>query len=106
MAIRRIPLPSRTSPIRSQRTDLNGVSYRIDWRYNARVHRWYFSIFDSDDSPVVTSRPLVAQYPLLTAVSKPSRPPGQLLLVTPNGEDPDIDTISDARLYYFEADSD
>lgn len=103
MTVYRIPIPSTETPIHTQRTSLDGVSYRIDWRYNARIERWIFDLYDGDDVAVVTGRVLVSRWPLLNAVSNVRRPPGELILTTSDGEDPDIDTIEQATLRYYDA---
>lgn len=102
--MRQIPLPTSEQPISTQRTSLDGVSYRIDWRWNGRVSRWYWSLYDSDDAPVIQGRPLVAGWPLLHTCTAENAPPGELWLFTTDDEDPDLDGIESASLFYFTAD--
>lgn len=97
-----VPLPAAQTPFTSQRTTLRGVSYRLDFSWNGRVSRWYLDLFDADDQPIVRSRPLVSGYPILADVTIATRPPGELIVVTSDGLDPDLDTIAQATLLYFE----
>lgn len=96
-----VPLPAAGSAFVTQRTTLDGVSYRLDFAWNGRTSRWYLDLFDADDAPIARSRPLVSGYPLLASVTIETRPAGELYLATSDGLDPDLDTIANATLLYF-----
>jgi hypothetical protein len=97
-----VPLPKPAQSFTTQRTSLGGTSYRLDFRWNSRVSRWYFSLYDSEDAAIVVGRPLVTGWPLLFGVSAANRPIGELILYTSDDLDPDLDTIAQATLYYAE----
>ena len=103
MSVYQVPLPKSSTPIHTHRTSLDGSTFRIDWRYTARISRWIFDLYDGDDVAIVTGRILVSRWALLNAVSNPARPIGELVLETSDGEDPDLDSIEQATLLYFDA---
>lgn len=49
----------------SQRMTLDGVSYRLDFAWNGREGAWYLSLYDAAGNPLVTSRKLATNAPIL-----------------------------------------
>lgn len=66
---------------------LAGDVFRILIRYNGRDDRYYLSIFDEDDDPIVESVRVVVDHPLLARVSDVRRPKGDLFASNVGGGD-------------------
>lgn len=66
-----IPLKNPSTPWTSFRMTLDGVRFNLEVAYNTRVDRWFLSIYDATDVPLLMSAPLLinrsltAQYPTL-----------------------------------------
>lgn len=66
-----IPLDDSEVPWRSFRMTLSGVRYNLELQYNVRVDRWFLSIYDAAQNPILMSIPLLigraltVQYPTL-----------------------------------------
>ena len=103
MADFRIPIARSSQAFTTQRTVLDGSTFRIDFQWNSRISRWLFSLYTSDDVAILQGRPFVNGWPLLHGVSNPLRPPGELFLFTPDDIDPDLEGIDRATLLYREA---
>lgn len=64
----------------SQRQVLDGVSYVLDFAWNARGGAWYLSISDADGNPLLLSRKLASNVPLLrNARFIDGLPPGEIM---------------------------
>lgn len=68
-----------------QRVDLDGVEYRLGIAWNRRGEHWTMSLSLADGSPVVSGIRIVADTPLLAAVSHPDRPLGELVALDTSG---------------------
>ncbi len=104
MAILRIDMP-QDSPQFVQQTQLDGETYTFRFHWNEREEAWYLQIGDVDDVPIISSRKLVANWPLLMRVTDSRRPPGELYLVDPTGSDtdPGLKELSNrVELLYFD----
>lgn len=83
-------------PYYSQRTRLDGREYNLHFAWNQREERWYLSLHDETDAPLVSSIKLVTNWPLLRFWRfDPRVPPGELMVVdlTGNDEPPGIDEL-------------
>jgi hypothetical protein len=70
----------------SQRTELDGVDYRLDFAWNARAGGWYLSLFLPDGTPVVGAFKLVSNRPLLLHCHALANvPPGEIWAHDPSG---------------------
>jgi hypothetical protein len=89
MTILRIPLPKGV-PSFSQRVMLEQLEYIFDVHWNERAERWYLQLYDSTGE-LITTRKVIANWPLLNGLVHESRPPGELIaldtqqLTTPIG---------------------
>lgn len=61
--------------------ELVGDVFRLDFRYNDRDQRYYLSIFDEDNSPIVLSVKVLLGFPLIARVTDPRRPKGDFIAV-------------------------
>jgi len=65
-----------------QENTLEGTTYRLTFRWNARDGYWYLHVADLNDNYIAVSRKLVPGAALLRhVVDYTSRPPGELLVV-------------------------
>ncbi len=98
-----IPLPTSDEPFVTQSVSLDGRSYvfTIDW--NSRTDRWTFGIATEDGDAILSGALLCIAIDLLRTI--PSTldyvPPGALYVAGFN--DPTLDTISSATLFYVPA---
>lgn len=96
-------------PFYTQKTRLDGVDYILEFRYNQREDRWYLSISDSEEIPILTGLKLVCNWPLLHSYQyDPRVPPGELMAIDLSGDDtpPGLNELGDGlrvQLTYFEA---
>lgn len=94
-----------------QKTRLDGRDYILRLAYNERLDRWFLSIFDDQEEPLVMGIRLVANWPLLRHYHWDERvPPGELMAmslttdVTPPGF-ADLGEGRRVELTYFEAET-
>jgi hypothetical protein len=89
-----------TYPSVVQETTLDGITYRLLFRWNARAGHWYLTLRTLEDVEIMPSKRLVAGARLLRQVSSPTRPPGDLLVLAT----PTRSTLGNAApLIYFDA---
>jgi len=82
------------------RTRLDGADYNLHFQWNEREGRWYLSIADESDNPIVTSIKLITNWPLLFYYqSNPKVPPGELVVVdqTNDGSPPGISDLGEGQ---------
>lgn len=95
-------------PFYTQKTRLDGVDYILGFRYSQREDRWYFSIYDSEEKPILLGLKLVTNWPLLQAYRfNPLVPPGEIMAqsLTTDESPPGLDELGPNRrvqLIYFE----
>lgn len=96
-------------PFYTQKTRLDGVDYVLGFRYNQREDRWYLSLADSEEIPILSGLKLVTNWPLLQAYHyDPRVPPGELFAMDLSGDDtpPGLNELGEGlrtQLIYFEA---
>lgn len=89
-----ISLPRPTAePFFSQRTVLGGRELYFEFNWNVRANRWFLSIYDANEVPILTGLKLVAGA-ILTRRLRDSRFPnrGDLMLL---GSVPTLNTLGD-----------
>ncbi len=90
----------------TQRTILDGREYVLHLRWNGRSAKWFLSVLDQDESPIVQGIKIVADFPLLESAVDDRLPPGVLLALdtTQEGRDPGLTELGDrVVLVYQEA---
>jgi len=89
------------NPVRSsftQETDLNGTTYVLLFRWNAREEAWYLTLSTIDSVIIAASLKLVPGAALLRHIPETPRPPGELLL---DGVATRANLGTEARLIYI-----
>jgi hypothetical protein len=85
MSITIIPVQENFSAW-SQRTNLDGVDYQLDFAWNGLAGAWYLSISDTQGVPFVTGLKLVSNRPLLKRFHFiAGMPPGEIYAADPSG---------------------
>ena len=82
-----IPTSTELSDYR-QVTSLDGRDYVLRFLYNTREDRWYLTISDQDEDPIVSGIKVVAEIDLLKRVTDERRPPGILVARDLSAPDP------------------
>ena len=86
MAIQVIPTPTDL-PYYSFRVKLEGRDFTFSVQYSTRGDRYYLSIADSDNTPLVSGLKLVSNWPLLEYYqSDPRVPQGELFAMSTNSD--------------------
>jgi hypothetical protein len=105
MAILNIPI-KRDAASWTQRMTLDGLSYTLDFAWNGRDGAWYLGIYDAIGEPLLLSRKIVTNRPLLKRMRFiAGLPAGELFASDPAGliEYPGYDELGLAvKLLYFE----
>lgn len=109
MSVLLIPTTPET-PYYQQKTRLDGRDYVLHFAYNQREDRWYLSLHDEEDVPILRGLKLVANWPLLKYYHADTRvPPGELIatdLTADGGSPPGFADLGEGRrveLTYFDA---
>jgi hypothetical protein len=93
----------------SFKTRLQGRDFIFRLSFNEREERWYLSLLDEEETPLLQSVKLLANWPLLRHYRfDPRLPPGELMAIDPtgNGDPPTLDELGEGlrvELTYFEA---
>ena len=67
------------------RATLDGVSYGVELNWNGRVGAWYLSLYDAAGEPLLLSRKVVTNMPLLHRFKfLTGMPAGDLIAVDPS----------------------
>jgi hypothetical protein len=75
-------------PYYRQRTKLEGREYLLYFSYNQRIDRWYLSIFDELETPLLRGIKLICNWPLLRHYRFDERlPPGEMYALSLDGND-------------------
>lgn len=103
-----IPVNSE-SPWFSQKCELEGVSYQFEFLWNNRASRWYLSLLDDHQKPVISGLPVVSGYPVFNLYQENDKrfPPGILYFHDTTGKERDPDRTSlgtEIKLLYLRRD--
>lgn len=58
-------IPTHERAFYSQRARLDERDYTMRFQWNQRAGRWFFSLFDAEDEPILQGVKLVANFPIL-----------------------------------------
>lgn len=98
----RIPLTPH--PCFTEQVALDGVTYSLRFRWSERDACWHMDMHTVDGEVVALSVRLVSSFPLLRRVVRPTRPPGELVMLDLSRQLHDCDTLEDFggryALYY------
>lgn len=88
------------------RTDLEGATYVLHLHWNGRAERWFLSIFDADEQPILMGVPLNINMDVWGRFRLSALPPGILMLYDTTGRNEEAgrdDLGGKAVLIYREA---
>lgn len=92
------------------RVQLEGVDYLLRFDWSAREGRFYMSIYDQDETPLLFNVKVLANASLITRKHYDDRlPPGEIMAVDTEsgGIPPSLDDFGErVQLYYFESSED
>ena len=91
-----LPVPA-TSASFQQESELDGVVYRLAFRWNARSEVWTMTLADAQGDVIRSEITLVRDFPLLRRIADERKPPGDLFLLADDA--PTLERIGD--LVYF-----
>lgn len=80
MAVTTLPTSTTDANYRFD-VDLDGVVYRLAFKFNSRDDSWYVSIFDESDKLLRAGIRIVNETPLLWRWAEAVRPAGELIAV-------------------------
>lgn len=82
-----VPLAAE-GPYFGQGVELEGRTYRFDFRWNTRTEQWVIDVFDGGGAALVNGVRGVINVPLLQKFGlREDLPPGELLLLDSSGRD-------------------
>lgn len=70
-------------------SDLEGVAYTFEFRWNDRESGWFLTLGDGEGVPIVAGVRVVVNYPLLSRFTDARLPTGFLFAFDSNGLDED-----------------
>lgn len=81
MAIDRLPT-STVLAFYEFEVELDGVEFRLEFRFNDRDDAWYLTILNTDDVVLRASLRIVLEWTLLRLWAEATRPDGEIVSVT------------------------
>lgn len=84
---------------------LDGVTTIIEFHFNARADRWSIHLFDIEDTPIRHGIRLAEGFDLMRRIVLATKPPGELRIVDPTGNDTEPDGLTlgvETQLRYLE----
>ena len=81
-----VVIPTYADPFYSERVTLDGVVYNLHFRWHTREGRWYFSIHDVEDTPLLVSIKLLTDWPIAVYQKARGLPPGTLIVSSTNAD--------------------
>jgi hypothetical protein len=101
-------IPTSAVPYYSQRVKLDGRDYLLRFAYNEREARWYLSLYDDEELPLVLGLKLMTNWELLQHYhADPRVPPGELWVMCLSGDEspPTLSELGEGKrceLTYFD----
>lgn len=86
MALIEIPLTNE-DPAFSFTTDLDGVTFNFEFRWNTRIELWIFDLLDNLGNNIQIGNPFYTGFIFLRQNVSASAPKGQLIAVNNSGND-------------------
>lgn len=81
MAIKQIAVVS-SIPNYEFKTDLDGVTYTLSFRYNSRMDRWIMDIKTEDDDPIIMGIPILLGVSLIKRFADSRLPAGDIFAIS------------------------
>lgn len=104
MSVLTIPLRTDITHYSFQ-VELDGATYGFELRWNERAEGWFLSLFDVEGEPLVSSRRVVLDMPMLARQRVEGLPPGQLIATDTagTGAEPGLTELGGrVQLLYFD----
>lgn len=106
-----IVLPIRNDiPHQTFSTELEGVTYGFEFRWNDRASAWFCTIKTAEEETIVSNRKVVLNRPLFIRFTDERLPPGPIIALDTSGQDlaPGLEDLGpDGRvLVYYVSTSD
>jgi len=79
MSIIQIPIDNINASFKL-RTDIEEVTYVLEFNYNSRLERWHINIMDADEEPILMGVPLGINFNILQRFRMTTLPPGLMML--------------------------
>lgn len=96
-----VAIPTDPAGARSftQRTELDGHEYVLTFDWNERSSAWFFSIDDTDETPILSGKKITVGTDLLGGVVGSARPPGQIVCLEVSAQliDPTLNSLGDTH---------
>jgi len=105
MAIDRLPLTIDV-PFYDFEVELDGVEFKLEFRYNDRDNSWYMTVLDTDDTILRAGIRVVTEWSLLRLWQEASRPAGNIISINQGvvTEPPTLNQLGvDVLLNYVDA---
>jgi|SRR5579859_436468 len=104
MAVQELPIETGVAWFDYQ-ISLDGVTFRLEFRWNDRDSAWALNIYDSGDVLLLGGIKIVLGFPLISQYSDPALPAGDFLAFDTSGTD-EPPTLTDfgtrVELHYYE----
>ena len=88
-------------------TELDGVSYGFEFRWNVRDAAWYMTVLTGEDEIIVTGVKVVVDLPLAVRCKDARMPPGRFLAYDTSGQqlNPGLTDLGErVQLSYLDSD--
>lgn len=72
-------------------TELDGVAFSFEFRWNDRESAWFMTIGDGEGTPIVAGVRVISSFPLLTRFTDERLPAGFLYAIDSQARDADPD---------------
>lgn len=103
MAVVIVPITPSIPHFR-QDTDLDNATYRFTFDWSGRESAWYMAIADINGTIIRAGIRLAPNWRILRKLRHPSRPPGELIVIDPQGLGITLDNFGDGvQLVYLDA---
>jgi hypothetical protein len=105
MAIDRLPL-TLDVPYYEFEVELDGVEFKMEFRFNARDDAWFMTLLDTEDTVLRAGIKIVNEWSLLRLWRDATRPAGEIVSINQGNvtEPPTLDQLgSDVLLEYLDA---
>lgn len=91
------------TPSYSMRVTLTGVVFVLHFAYNGRIDRYYLSVHDVADNPIVTGMRVICDWPLMRKCRTTGRPRGEIVFsdLSGNAEPPGLHELGRRVLCYY-----
>lgn len=97
-------MPTRTdAPHYDFQVDLEGTTFKLEFRWNTRAEGWFFRLLDVDDNQILGFERVVLDFPLTSRYRFEALPPGEFFAVdtTASQVEPGLDELGGRVLLLY-----